>query len=124
MINITDITTKDCEGNMNVFQRVWRALRNTPIISEPIIEEIASNSEPLKQFRDQINIAEVNIEVPEAMIQQAAISVGGNNNFARLLIAANTYREANLTPIYLTNQAQSALRVIAREYYETPNILN
>lgn len=71
-----------------------------------------------------VNVSEVNIEVPEEMIQQAAMAVGGNNNFSRLLIAADAFRAANLTPIYLTNNSQSALRVIAREYVENPRILN
>src|ERR1017187_3916147 len=126
MINITDVTTKDCEGDMNVFQRVWKALRNVPTI-ESTIGGVLGSPESLKEFQDKINIAEVNIEVPETMIQQAAAAHGGDegpNHFAHLLMAANMYREANLTPIYLTNQSQSALRVIAREYIETPFMVN
>jgi len=71
-----------------------------------------------------VDISEINIEVPEMMIQQAAGSIGGVNNFVRLLQTANLYREANLTPIYLTNASQTALRVVAREFLENPYIIN
>lgn len=93
--------------------------------SPPKSKEVAmANTETVETPRPKVVISDVNIEVPEQMIQAAAMQCGMDSNFARVLNAGNAFKAANLTPVYLTNQSQTALRVVPYEYHATPNILN
>lgn len=83
-----------------------------------------ANTNTVELPRSKVSMADVNIEVPEVMVEQAAMQCGQDSNFARVLNAGNAFKAANLTPIYLTNQQQTALRVVPYEYHATPNILN
>lgn len=56
-------------------------------------------------------------EVPERIIAQAADDLEGeeDNNFKKLLAAADFFRNHGCTPIYLGNKEYSAFCVTSRE---------
>jgi len=56
--------------------------------------------------------------VPEDIIEKSARSVGGDNNFTKLLSAAKAYREADLDPIYLLDPDTMEVIVIVRETFQ------
>lgn len=108
---------------MNFFQKVWRSFQKPEVIPEPISNEVPVEIEPTIRL-DAASVAEIGIEVPETLIQQAAFSIGGFNHFGQLLWAGQRYRDADLVPVYLTNPRQTAFRVIAREFLENPHMIN
>lgn len=55
-------------------------------------------------------------KVPERIIMQAADDLEGeNNNFRKLLAAAEVFRHAKCTPIYLGNQDFTSFCVSSKE---------
>jgi len=58
--------------------------------------------------------------VPEEHIYQSHIVTGGINNFTRLLYTAQIFREAGMTPMFLTNKQESIVRVAAEETWMKP----
>jgi hypothetical protein len=61
-------------------------------------------------------------EVPEALIKQASESTGGENNFHKLLKAAEVFRFAQTTPIFLSNQDFSAFCVSSKETFNAKKL--
>jgi hypothetical protein len=58
-------------------------------------------------------------EVPEYIIKESAVlaadSESENNTFIRLLEAAEKYKEAKLTPVYILNTTTMEIAVVAKE---------
>jgi hypothetical protein len=54
-------------------------------------------------------------EVPERIIKQAADDLEGDNNFKKLLQAADIFRHANATPVFLSNPENTAFCVTSKE---------
>ena len=61
-------------------------------------------------------------EVPETLIRQASESTGGDNNFHKLLKAAEIFKFAQMTPIFLSNQDFSAFCVSSKETFNARNL--
>ena len=64
-------------------------------------------------------------EVPERIIAQAADDLEGegeNNNFKKLLAAAEIFRHAQCDPIYLGNKEYSAFCVTSRETIDSKRL--
>jgi hypothetical protein len=59
--------------------------------------------------------------IPEQIIKDSAFmafeSEGANNSFMRLLSAAEEFRQANLTPVFLLDTINMDVKVIAKETY-------
>jgi len=64
--------------------------------------------------RFRVNYDEMLI-VPEHIIISAAASSGRNNSFKKLLKAAERFKEADLTPIYLSDANFQNLQVTTEE---------
>jgi hypothetical protein len=60
--------------------------------------------------------------IPEQIIKDSAFvamkSEGANNSFVRLLKAAEEYRQANLTPVFILDTYNMDVVVVAKETYK------
>lgn len=59
--------------------------------------------------------------IPEHIIKESAFLAhefeGANNSFIRLLKAAEEYKQANMTPVFLVNTINMDVKVVAKETY-------
>lgn len=59
--------------------------------------------------------------IPEHIVKESAFMAhefeGANNSFMRLLQAAEEFRQANLTPVFLVDTLNMDVKVIAKETY-------
>ena len=56
--------------------------------------------------------------VPEDIIEQAASAFNGEeNNFSRLLLTADEFRDAELTPMFILNNRTMELLVVCKETF-------
>jgi hypothetical protein len=78
---------------------------------------------PVSFLRPPPDMSSVNIEIAEVMIRKAA-EMTGREEYRNLIEAGDVFREANLTPVFLTDRDQNIVRVRPREYIDTPWILN
>jgi hypothetical protein len=60
------------------------------------------------------------IEIPEYIVKQAAEDCADdeNNGFLRCLKAAELYKEANMTPMFLLDRTFQDLVVVAKETFK------
>lgn len=60
--------------------------------------------------------------IPEdIIIESAQISTGlgdSNNSFSRLLVVADEFRQANMTPIFVLNSVDMSMSVVAKETFK------
>jgi hypothetical protein len=59
--------------------------------------------------------------IPEHIIKESAFLAqefeGANNSFMRLLKAAEEFKQANLTPVFLVDTINMNVKVVAKETY-------
>lgn len=97
-----------------------------PDAKPPKVEPVPSQQphEEPERIISRSEVDAIDIEIPEKCIRASAHAAGPNSSFQALIDAGAVFKTANLTPVYFTNEGQTAIRVVPREYLDNPLILN